>query len=163
MNKQQLQNLVEAYINCAVEETSNGSFIWSGGEVEDFLCHNLTEEEMQTIQDLLYADDRIAEADVYTEDGKVTIDCMFWLDACEQTCRHAVLFHNTKDGEKYYLQHSELLGDEQDEDTDADLIEQAEILEETGYELTELHDGFEIQRVSDAFGIREIIKTIEMQ
>lgn len=163
MNKQQLQNLVEAYINYAIEETSNGSCVWCSGEVEEFLHHSVTEEEMQEIQDLLLADDRIAEADVYTEDGKVTIDCMFWLDACEQTCRHAVLFQNTKDGEKYYLQHSELLGDEQDEDTDADLIEQAEILEETGYELTELRDGFEIERVSNAFGIREIIKTIEIQ
>jgi hypothetical protein len=163
MNKQQLQNLVEAYINCAVEETSNGSFIWSGGEVEDFLCHNLTEEEMQTIQDLLYADDRIAEADVYAEDGKVTIDCMFWLDACEQTCRHAVLFRNTRTGEEYYLQHVGLSGDEQDEDTDADLIEQAELLDKAGYYLIDLKEGFEFKKTDNVFGIRQIIKTIEMQ
>ena len=163
MNKQQLQNLVEAYINYAIEETSNGSCVWYGGEVEEFLHRSVTEEEMQEIQDLLYMDDRIAEADVYTEGGKVTIDCMFWLDACEQTCRHAVLFHNTKDGEKYYLQHKELLGDEQDEDTDIELLTQAERLEALNFDISCIEDEFEIEIVDNAFGIRNIIRTIEMQ
>ena len=164
MEKQQLQNLVEAYIKYAIENTTNGSCIWDNGDVEEFLHHSVTEEEMQQIEDLLLSDDRISEADVYTDDNnKVVIDCIFWLDACEQTCRHAVLFHNTKDGEKYYLQHKELLGDEQDESTDKQLIHQAEILEETGYEITNLKKKFEIEKVSNAFGIRNVIKTIELQ
>lgn len=165
MTKQEIQNLVEEYIKRGVEETTNGSYIWACGEVEDYLQRNLLEAEMQMIQDELEMyNDIIAEASVYTGvDDKVIIDCMFWLDACEQTCRSAVLFHNTKDDERYYLQHKDLLGTEQDEETDSELLTQADILRESDFDVSCLKEDFEVQNVSNATGIRNIIKTIEFQ
>lgn len=164
MNKQQLQNLVEEYINEAVEETDTGNWCWCGGSVEDYLKSNLTEADMQLLEDILCGDYRVSYCEVYTDDdGFVTIDCNFYTDVCEQTCRSAVLFHNTRTGEKYYLQHSYLWHDEEDEDTDAELIKQAEIFEKTGYNLDELTEFFRIVNVRKAFGIRRIIQTIEMK
>lgn len=166
MTKQEIQNLVEEYIKRGVEETTNGSYIWCCGEVEDYLQSNLSETEMQMIEDELTQiySDVIAEARVYTSnDDKVVIDCVFWLDACEQTCRNAVLFHNTKDDEKYYLQHKDLPGTEQGEETDKDLLNQADKLQTLDFNTSCLDEEFEIENVSNATGIRNIIKTIQFQ
>lgn len=164
-NKQELEQLVEDYVQEAIQETTNGSHTWGwGGDIEEKLGHDISDEELEQIEDLLYSYSNIGEVNVYRDDNNyAVIDCMFWLDACNNTCRHAVLFHNTKDGEKYYLQHAELLGDEQDEDTDEDLLKQAEILMANDYDISSLDEEFEIENVSNAFGIRNIIKTIEMQ
>lgn len=165
MEKQRLQNLAEEFIAGAIKESESGSWVWDGGAVEEYLQSTLTEEDMQTLDDILWSEyDCLTYSEVYLgEYNKVVIDCNFALDALEMACRHAVLFHNTKDGEKYYLQHADLEGDNQDEYTDQDLLKQAEILMANDYDISSLDEEFEIENVANAYGIREIIKTIEMQ
>lgn len=81
MEKQRLQNLVEEYVNEAIDTSESGSWVWSAGEVENYLQSTLTEEDMQTLEDLLHNDQRIAYCEVYTDaTGQVVIDCNFYLD-----------------------------------------------------------------------------------
>ena len=88
MTQQELKNLVLRFISLGTMETTNGSYVWSKGEAEEYANVNyFTEADMQEIEDLLLDDERVAEALVYEEEGYVTISCMFWLDYCEYTCR----------------------------------------------------------------------------
>ena len=161
MEKIKLQNLVEEYINEAIKESIYGNYCWGGGHIEEYLQSTLTEEDMQTLDDLLSIDDRISYCEVTTDDdGFVTIDCNFCLDALENTCRDAVLFHNTKDDEKYYLQYADLSGDEEDEYTYDCLLEQAKKLAENDFDISSLDEEFEIENVSNTFGVRRVIETI---
>ena len=164
MNTTGFKELREKFINGAIEGSESGSWVWDGGAVENFLGRTLSEEEMEELDEFIASDPRIAYSEVFKGlDGVIAIDCNLYLDYLKLACRHAVLFNNTKDGEKYYLQHVELCGDEQDEYTDRELIEQAIILEENGFELSCLNKRFEIENVSKAEGLRDIIKTIDFQ
>lgn len=88
MTRQELQNLVERFIKEGINETSNGSHVWSDGMAEEYANVNyFTEEDMQEIENLLYDDERVAEVEVYEEDEYLTIDCLFWLDYCQHTHR----------------------------------------------------------------------------
>ena len=81
MEKIRLQNLVEEYVNEAIDTSESGSWIWSDGEVENYLHSTLTEEDMQIIEDLLKDDQRVAYCEVYTDAaGQIVIDCNFYLD-----------------------------------------------------------------------------------
>lgn len=165
MEKQRLQNLAEEFIAGAIKESESGSWVWDGGAVEEYLQSTLTEEDMQTLDDILWSEhDCLTYSEVYLgADNKVVIDCNFALDALEMACRDAVLFHNTKDGEKYYLQYADLSGDEEDEYTYDRLLLQAKKLMANDYDISSLDEEFEIENVANAFGIRRIIETIEMQ
>jgi hypothetical protein len=164
MEKQRLQNLVEEFIAEAIKNSDYGNYSWGGGHIEEYLQSTLTEADMQTLDDLLASDDRISYCEVITDDdGFVTIDCNFYLDALESTCRDAVLFNNTMDGEKYYLQYADINGDEEDEYTYDCLLEQAQKLIENDFDISSLDEEFEIEDVSNAFGIRRIIKEIDFQ
>lgn len=164
MEKIRMQNLVEEFIAEAIKNSDYGNYSWGGGHIEEYLQSTLAEADMQTLDDLLSIDDRISYCEVTTDDeGFVTIDCNFCLDALENTCRDAVLFHNTKDGEKYYLQYADLNGDEEDEYTYDCLLLQAKKLIANDYDISSLDEEFEIENVANAFGIRRIIETIEMQ
>ena len=164
MEKIRMQNLVEEFIAEAIKNSDYGNYSWGGGHIEEYLQSTLTEADMQTLDDLLASDDRISYCEVTTDDdGFVTIDCNFYLDALENTCRDAVLFHNTMDGEKYYLQYADLSGDEEDEYTYDCLLEQAKKLAENDFDISSLDEEFEIEDVSNAFGIRRIIKEIDFQ
>lgn len=165
MEKQKLQNFAEEFINGAIEGSESGSWVWDGGSVEDYLGEELTEEDMETLDVILWSEhDCLLYSEVYRgNDGKVVVDCNFALDTLELACRHAVLFTNTKDGEKYYLQHADLEGDYQDECTDKNLLEQAELLIANDYDISTIDEEFEVENVANAFGIRNIIKTIDFQ
>ncbi len=81
MEKIRLQNLVEEYVNEAIDTSESGSWVWSDGEVENYLQSTLTEADMQTLEDLLTGDQRVAYCEVYTDaTGKVVIDCNFYLN-----------------------------------------------------------------------------------
>lgn len=161
MEKKQLQDFVEEFINSAVKESECGSWIWSDGAVEYYFQSTLTEADMQLLDDLLSSDERILYCEIYTdESGRVVVDCNLCLDALELACRHAIVLKNAKNGEEYYLQHYDLAGDEQDFDTDEDLLKQAEILIENNFDFSSIDEEFEIEKRSTAFGIRDIIDTI---
>lgn len=164
MEKIRMQNLVEEFIAEAIKNSDYGNYSWGGGHIEEYLQSTLTEADMQTLDDLLASDDRISYCEVITDDdGFVTIDCNFCLDALENTCRDAVLFHNTMDGEKYYLQYADLNGDEENGYTYKCLLLQALKLIENDFDISSLDEEFEIEDVSNAFGIRRIIKEIDFQ
>lgn len=164
MNTTRFNELREAFINGAIEGSESGSWVWDGGAVESFLGSTLDDDEMEALDEFIASDPRIAYSEVFKGlDGVIVIDCNLYLDYLKLACRSAILFNNTTNGEKYYLQFIDLCGDEETEHDIRKLEEQAEILEENGFELSSLSKGFEIESIANAEGIRNIIKTINFQ
>ena len=164
VSKHTLSELVKAYVEDAIENTESGSWCWCNGAVESFLGRNVNANEVEEIQEMLCKYDCISEMDVYLEeDGKLNLDCIFWLDYCKLTCQHAVLFHNTKTGEKWYLQYEDLAGDEQDEETDVKLMKQAIRLVQSGFDASIIEEGFELIDINEIDGLRMVVDTIELQ
>lgn len=164
MNTTRFKELREAFINSAIEGSESGSWVWDGGAVESFLGRTLDDDEMEALDEFIASDPRIAYSEVCKGlDGVIVIDCNLYLDYLKLACRSAILFNNTMNGEKYYLQHADLEGDYQDEYTDKDLLEQAEKLMANNFDVSSIDVEFEIENISNAYGIRNVIKTIEMQ